>query len=247
MMWRNRCLMLLACAAALTTPLLANATTIPLMNPSFEDGDFSYAWGIQLSDGNLQQIPSWTYMPNGGNGTNWAVAVPNVNPYVLPMSNPDGTHWTTVPMYNGGGALYQDVASSILFEAGKTYTFTASLAGRSDAPANSGDYILARLFYRPVAGDISQSGSAADMWITYGQLLNNTFSDFSVSVTPQPGDPCVGKTMGVVFYDGCWNGYDASYFGVDNVRLSVVPEPSSIVLAISAIAGLAAYAWRKRK
>jgi hypothetical protein len=247
MMWRNRCLMFLACATLLAMPSLAVAETIPLVNPSFENGDFSFAWGIQFSDGDSQQIPAWTYAPNQGNGTNWAVALPNVNPYVLPMSNPDGTHWATIPMYNGGGALYQDVDASVVFETGKTYTFTTSLAGRSDAPANSGDYILARLFYRPVAGDFSQSGVVADIWVTYGQLVNNTFSDFTVSATPQPGDACIGKTMGIVFYNSAWGTYNGSYYGVDNVRLSVVPEPSSIVLALSAIAGLAAYAWRKRK
>jgi len=216
-------------------------------NPSFDNGAFTYAWGIQLSDGNLQQIPSWTYAPNAGNGTNWAVALPNVNPYTAPISNVDGAHWVTVPMYNGGGALYQDITSSVVFEAGKTYTFTAALTARSDAPANPADGILARLFYRPVTGDTSQSAPAADMWLTWSQLHTDTFTDFTTSVTPHVGDPMVGKTMGVVFYDACNNAFDGSYFGVDNVRVTVTPEPSTLALALSAVVGLAAYAWRKRK
>jgi hypothetical protein len=192
----------------------------------------------------MQQIPNWTYAPNGNN---WAVALPNSNPYVPAMGNVDGSHWITIPMYNGGGALYQDVDPSVVFEAGKTYTFTTSLLARSDAPAPGADQILARLFYRPVLGDTSQSGIAAEMWLSMSQLSVDTFGDFSVSVTPQPGDSFVGKTMGVVFYDQNSNAFDKSYFGVDNVRLTVVPEPSCLVLFGSAAVGFVISAWRKWK
>jgi hypothetical protein len=247
MMLHNRFLMFLACMGFLAMPSLAIAVDIPLLNPSFDEGNLNMYWGILLTDGSSQTIPGWTYVPNQGNGTNWAVELPNVNPMVPAMGNCNGPNWLTLPMYNGGGAFYQDVASSIVFEASKTYTITTALLARSDAPANPDDFILARLFYRPVVGDYNQSELVADIWLTYSQLAVNNFTDFSVSVTPQAGDACIGKTMGIVFYNGAWATYNGSYYGVDNVRLSVVPEPASIVLAVTAISGLAFYAWRKRK
>ena len=38
-----------------------------------------------------------------------------------------------------------------------------------------------------------------------------------------------------------------STFGIDNVRFSAVPEPSTFVLLGTGLFGLLAYAWRKRK
>lgn len=38
-----------------------------------------------------------------------------------------------------------------------------------------------------------------------------------------------------------------SLYGWDNMVIDVVPEPSSVALLISGLAGLLAYAWRKRK
>jgi hypothetical protein len=231
----------------LAIPALAKASSIPLVNPTFEEGDFSYAWGIQLDNGSAQNIPGWTYFPNGDVGSNWAVVIPNVNAYTLPVANVDGSHYLNVPMYAGGGACYQDVDPSIVFQAGQTYTFTVALTARSDAPADPNDGILAELFYRPVTGDTTQIGMGVAMNLTWSQLPTNSFTDFTASFTPQAGDPCIGHTMGIVLYDGCSNAVDGSYFGVDNVRLTVVPEPSTVALVLSAMAGLMAYAWRKRK
>ena len=60
-------------------------------------------------------------------------------------------------------------------------------------------------------------------------------------------------SMGDFNYDGAVNGADLNIVLSDyNQTLSVqagaaVPEPSTLVLAAAGLAGLLAYAWRKRK
>jgi hypothetical protein len=246
MMWSNKCVLIVACAALLAMPSLAFAVSLPVSNPSFEVGPFDMYWGIQLDAGGDGTIPGWTYA-NSAPWTNWAVALNNVNPYIPPMNNVDVEHWATLPMYGGGGTFYQDIDPSVVFEEGLTYTFTTAMLQRSDNYAPPTDQILASLFYRPVAGDWTQTAGAADISLTYGDLPVDTFTDFSISFTPQAGDPCIGKTMGVLFYNANSNATDGSYYGIDNVRVTVTPEPSSIVLALLVALGAGAYAWRKRK
>ena len=87
--------------------------------------------------------------------------------------------------------------------------------------------------------ELTQANSPSD-W----QLCSATFTATRADV---------GKTYQPEFLAslGAWtghsNGVGTCYFGIDSVSLSVVPEPSTLVLLAAGLFGLLAYAWRKRR
>jgi hypothetical protein len=79
------------------------------------------------------------------------------------------------------------------------------------------------------SGTHSVSITPTGTWQQYGVVFTATAADVGHSF--QPGFLGVG----------------GSVMGVDSVRLDAIPEPSTLVLLGAGLAGLLAYAWRKRK
>jgi hypothetical protein len=226
-MWKNKCIALCALLMVLALPGISCAELITVGNPSFESpnvlADPYYAF----------QIDGWnTYMGNEG-------VIANNNIYGDNLANCDGSQVAFLPAYATNwapfGLIYQDLTTTL--EAGYTYTLTIGaglFTHEADAP---GATMECRLHYRQ-PDDPSAAPAAATTTIAWEQLIKTELREFSASITVKPGDDCVGKTMGISFW-GAGNGPGAD-FALDNVRLTAtpVPEPSSVVLALSAIAGL---------
>jgi len=229
-MWRNSVLTVLAVLIGLTAAGSARADSIPVANYSFED---------PVTTDHTSPIPGWSSDNPGSDGVLLNGSHGNF------MANCDGSQCAYVPLYTNGW-IWQDLPNTFTFVAGDTYTLTVALGARSDevVPGLSNVNIEARLFYRPFVG----SGDApvvATTSVNWTSLSNSAFTDFSATATVNPGDACVGKTMGILI-QALPTDY-SSDISVDNVRLTVVPEPSSIALTLFAVVGLLAYAWRKRR
>lgn len=233
-MWKNNCVRVFAVLMVLAVPGLANAESIALLNPSFESPDASvdgYAYGI--TDWNCG-MGSEGVLHTGFFGDSW--------------TNLDGDQVAFVPAFTAAwgatGLLWQDIATT--FEAGYTYQLTLGLALFTHEGTAPGATVECRLHYR-LQEDPNAAPAAATTTVAWDDLSKTEIREFSTSVTVLAGSPMLGCTMGVsIWGDGAGAGVD---YAVDNIRLTrvAVPEPSSMVLALSAIAGLLAYAWRKQK
>jgi hypothetical protein len=94
------------------------------------------------------------------------------------------------------------------------------------------------------------NSDAQPSFARYTPLLTNEWQLYSFQFTPAL--PETGGSYGLGFLNCAGNifgGDDAGWaqFGIDNVSMTPVPEPSTLMLALAGLLGLSAYAWRKRK
>jgi len=101
------------------------------------------------------------------------------------------------------------------------------------------------LYFRDSLNNLVTVG-AKDIQYSAASFPNSThFSDYQVSIPlVQPTDPWAGQHIGVRVVATSLGG---GYWDIDNVRLSVVPEPSSCALLGLWFAGalLARQPWRR--
>jgi hypothetical protein len=139
--------------------------------------------------------------------------------------------------------VYQTLDTT--YQAGLSYTLTVA-ASMYQNPANAGQYLSIQLGYW--AGDPDgQAGPTilAERQIGGSELTTWTMHDFSASTGAVSGD-AVGKPI-VVYLGRALGSVTGPQWSVDNVRMSSVPEPGTIVLLASGLIGLLVHAWRRRK
>jgi hypothetical protein len=145
-----------------------------------------------------------------------------------------------------GAQTWQDLTAT--YTAGNAYTLTVGVAGRSDiAQPTNPEQMEVRLFYRDAE---TKAVTVAYQTVNYTDLSTSAFTDYTVSLPAVSGsDAWAGKTIGIQFYCTWSDPLSSQYFSLDNVRLSsaAVPEPASMAIIVTGLAGLLAYAWRKRK
>ncbi len=140
-------------------------------------------------------------------------------------------HWYA---YAGGtgitaAGLYQ-MTGQVVAAAGEQYTLTVDVTDLL-----GGFELHARAFYLdPAVVYLDDGFLPADMW---------TGSPIELSVPITTTEASVGYTLGVDIYGGGPGGW--GHF--DNVRLELVPEPSTFVLAVFGLLGLAFCGLRRRK
>jgi hypothetical protein len=220
------------------------ASAIAVVDYSFEDTSAAAS-------------PYYVIMPTNASpaaGAGWATGPVQVGPTGLWVLRGAYNDWTNLDS-NQYAAMYSKNADSLwtgqvltnTYQAGLTYDLSM-LCGRNYDVTQSNVYI--ELGYKDETGLHSIGGAAKNSFVEGTLPLGNlpadtAMVDKSATVTVGASDAWVGKNILIRF--GYTGSSGDTRLCVDNVRLDVTPEPSSIVLIASALVGLLAYAWRKRK
>jgi hypothetical protein len=214
------------------------AVDIPLRDPSFEDYDVAalsadggYAYSDEyrptsawVDDPGFAIPPSTYYAEDDGN-SNWLYTAAYGSGFrPTPRTGNQAMH---------GIGYYSGQVVDAVFEAGMTYTFSLWAQGDNDASDSSSrvwlyfydgtvglpDGQLAFQRFAPDTGDfVNRDMNATDaesqaMWTQIG-----------LSYTVLPGSPEIGNPIGVAF----WQAADGA---VDDASLTVIPEPTTVILA----------------
>jgi hypothetical protein len=146
----------------------------------------------------------------------------------------NGLQAATVGATTGGG-IFQDTApydgsgsASLYWQAGLTYTMTTGLFLRGDNPPPAPDALDLKFFYRTADQGAAIELAVATVTVGTNPLSTTSITDYSVSFTVPAGSPAVGKPIGLWLTARTGSSGD---WGVDNVRLTAVPEPSPALLA----------------
>lgn len=157
--------------------------------------------------------------------------------WVADNSSPDGASIKGT----GYAWLYQPGITSLALVEGQTYQL--SFLGKLLAD----DGVASDAIVNAVVGiDTPGAGSYA---IT--PTLTATWQQYNITFTATAADANQPYTVAFLNSYGKMTGQPGatgmSTMGIDNVHLSAIPEPATIVLFGTGLLGLLAYAWRKRK
>jgi hypothetical protein len=144
----------------------------------------------------------------------------------------------------GGGWFWAANVTSHPILAGEQF----SVAWDATGDSTSATHQVVRLIYQDgaVLRDLADGATitlpaktSPHTWTTYGS------GDSAVSFTALAGAEYIGKNVGVRITGGAgaWSIFDNVYLNYT----SATPEPSTLVLVVTGVLGLLAYAWRKRK
>ena len=215
---------LLACAAP-------GYTTEILLNRSFETTGWSDTGVYTHNFGSPENLPNWTPVPYGGRGpdgdTNWGYVFVgyDADPWFDPKTNAsDGVNFLN---FLNDSCLEQTFPVT----AGIQYTLSFDERLRQDEAEGAG---LAWTL-TPASGSLSGTTSG-----TAAALAADGWLPFSYTFTP---DTTGDVTLNFVIDN--WTTGGGVY--LDNVSVSGVPEPSTLVLLAAGLAALLACAWKKRK
>jgi PEP-CTERM motif len=205
-----------AALSAMSTAALAGP--ISIANASFEDA-------VQSTPGYLNPAGITSWATTGTTGV-W-------NPTLTPPSY--ATYWST-PLPDGkqigfttGGTIAQTLGTT--YATGSLYTLTVAFGNRLDGPWIPTN-VKMQLF-SDTAGSV-----IATQDISVGTIDRGTFKDFTLSYTALAADN--GKAIGIRFTS------EGQQLDIDNVRLNNVPEPGTLILLGSALAGIGMTRRRKQ-
>jgi hypothetical protein len=213
-----------------------------------------------FEDTSAAASPYYVQMPNNGDpasGTPWVTGPGPGNGYTdlwirrgdigWDFTNVDGNQVAAAYSLSGD-SLWTAQLLTTTYEAGKTYDLTMA-CGRNYTPVGSTVYV--ELGYKDESGNLQSIGGAAHNAFSEDTLPLGTLPasaalvDKVATVAVGASDAWAGKQILIRF------GFDGpsgdNRLVVDNVRCGMTPEPSGIVLLALGLAGLLAYAWRKRR
>jgi hypothetical protein len=239
----------------------ASATSIALINPSFEDpatgtwvpgqdapydsvpdgqqSPYPAGWtpasGVDASDNLVERNPTSAEFPGAdGNG---ALPAPALGSQALFNASTFANNCGEMFDLAGGSGAKQPV---VLLEPYVAYHFTVAIGRNLTGPF--GGFMLSYADARTSVGTNISFPSDQDP-------APGTFKDYSVLIygsdliTGKSGAPKAGDQLEFGFILG-----PGAY--ADNCRLDnslALPEPSTLMMLASGLAGLLAHAWRKRK
>jgi hypothetical protein len=156
-------------------------------------------------------------------------------------AQPSGVNGTNVGWLVNGQGIWQDLPDT--FQVGQSYELTVAVALRADMAGSPTDTLRLNLF----GGRDGLSPYVAGYVDLLSQDLSTTaMADYTVTIPEvQSTDAWAGQKVGI-WINNIVGGGGTGYW-LDNVRLTTVPEPSSVALIASALIVLAACAWRKKR
>lgn len=227
-------------AAGIFVPSAAYGLDVPLTDPSFEDysvdPNAGYAYANEY--GTTSAWESFPFANGGADASNWLYDAD----YAEDGPPFRGAPRTGTQAMHGRG-FYNGQESSAVFEAGKTYTFSIYAQGDSDAGLSGGQW-QSRVWLYIYDGTIPFTEPSSLIFARYSptDVVNVGPDDFvnrdpnwsqaesqagweqiSLSWTVQPGASEIGHPVGVAF----WMTDDGA---VDDASLTVVPEPTTVIL-----------------
>ncbi len=223
---------LIAFSSCLTQLTTASAANIPVPNFSFENPSVSGSNGGV--NGNTTAVTDWTIGVSGAgvddgagvqtgafavipDGVQTAYFNSNISGDIVSLTLTPGTN--TLPTVVGGDA----------------YTLTVAVAHRDTVPAGTVTIQL-----------LANGVSVASNSVVFTGTMGGTFNDLSATLTAAESASLAGEQLSINLFDtNTDNAF--SQAGVDDVRLTVVPEPSSVVLLGLSAVGLLLSARRRSK
>ena len=198
----------------------ALAGPISVLNASFEGP-------VQSTPGYLQPAGITSWVTTGETGV-W-------NPTLTPSPSYAAT-WGVTPLPDGnqigfttGGTIAQTLGTN--YATGSLYTLTVAFGNRLDGP-----YIPTNVTMKLFA--VTTGTIVATQPIDVSTITRGTFKDFSLSYTADGSSD--GKAIGILFTS------TGQQLDLDNVRLNNVPEPGTLILLGSALAGIGMARRRKQ-
>ena len=188
--------------------LTSSAWSAILIDPTTLNGSFELPSTSKIAygfDGAIN-IPSWGNTGGAYTDTGIETGI---------SSGQDGAQRAFFKNTDGGAFNL----TSYVMQAGDSLTLTFSALR-----FNSGDNFTAKLFS---STDATYATNATLNSLIYAPVSQGTFEGFTLNYTAVAAD--AGKTIGVSFDNESAIGN--SYAGLDNVVLTVVPEPSTMGLA----------------
>ena len=208
--------------AILPGTLLAQSIEVP--NGSFESPKPPLGYPVALEIDNWQKAPS--PQPDDGSWNNFAGAFPNPpasrSDHIDNVTGNQAAYLLSIP----GVGLSQTLTAT--FEVGNSYALSIDALGGGGI--SEGSILQFGLFYLDNANSLSP---IAVKPITYAASAfpnpTHLYSFEALSALVAATDPWAGKQIGIGLLNTFGTG--AGYWDVDNVRLTIVPEPSSLALA----------------
>jgi hypothetical protein len=214
----------------------AQADSIAVLNPSFEDG----VGGLNLTFADWTDITNGTHYSQNGTSADGACRALLATPE---MPSAGGT-----PNAQISQVLTTNLAANTV------YSLTVAIGGNNLTPDGHGNFDQDGGAYDIslyAGGTELVSGSA----LHYIETTPMTFKDVTITYDPRTSSatPTVGTALEIRLR-GIGNAQNppinTEFWTVyDNVRLNseAVPEPGTLVLLATGLIGLVCYAWRKRK
>jgi hypothetical protein len=191
-------------------------------------------------------------------GAEQELSAPNPNPTGLPgWSFFNGAQFLTTPnahtgtnvIYtpdNGGGYSVPGAFQNFTASAGQTYTLSGWVYTPNVLPPAGNDFAILQLqFWSDTAYSVANGGAVG---VNIGQpaggggvpLPQGVWTFASVTATAPAG------TQGVSPYALDINASPNADFYFDDLSLTIVPEPSTVAMALTGLLGLVAFAKKRR-
>jgi len=233
------------------------AGPIPVPNGSFELQVAGPPFGVDTRVDSWQKPPKPAYFDETAFGITWdqtaGVFANTPVGQANHIDNMDGNQGAYMLAFSQV-ALFQDYNSTdwnhpspthdfnAIFLVGMSYKLTVGVIGGGGGMPE-GTSMQLGLYYRDGAGNMVTVAATPIIHSLATFPTNTHFVDFEVNVaTVQAGDAWAGQNIGIQLQSVLGTGQ--GYWDVDNVRLSSVPEPSSLVLLALGLGGM--FVVRKR-
>ena len=220
------------CLCATGTAVLAFLTLLALpvgaatvLNPNFENPTLANDGDFNGEDADT----SWIHFAGGGPGGGVYNPPEEFFTNASGTGTPTGANGTNVYSTNAGTTLdsyfgaYQEITDTQL-TGGTTYTLTVAVGDYKTLTPGNWHLAISTSSMNLGTYLIDLSGSASS-------LTNDQFKDFSVSYAATGSESQIGENLKITFW-GQNDGGGEEYVPFDNVRVDVVPEPSTALLGI---------------